>query len=1131
MEITDLKLALEDIQQAGRLLESLGVQDFDKAHRALVSIADNGVPLDLLNEVVRQLQELLPPSPDPDLGLVNLSRFIISSRSPMSLATLMVRDSTALPIMVDIFSFSQMLSELLIADPESYDLVRLTDGQPVSRETLAAELNNDLQLAPSHRIACNRLRLFHHRELLRIGYGDLVRRLDVAKTTQQLTMLAEVILSAAFDYCQKELFPTATMLGAKGAMAEPGANDNHLTGGHLKGGRPKGGRGTGLSTRPQPENACIGHDHDVEIAMVATGELGARRMDYSSPVHLMFVCSGGEGSFPGERSDRAQQFADLFRELVADVNEYGSCYTIEFDRRGARDNHRLVNLSDAIRYFDQQLTPRDRLDFVSARRIRGSRMVADRLLDAVNQQICRTYLSQTDLVELHALQRRIQPHHSGDGATGSDTDMAGESVCESGLGTDLLEFRNVRRDPGGLGDLEFALQYLLMILGQGTCRDPDAAWTEHLHRLEQEQILTQQECSVLQENYAFLKIVSHRLQLFASENVDVLPSSVERIRRLQTAVDAYFGSTDQDELMVRIHKRVQSNRAILAHLLQVIESSEDNPFRAFVLGTDEPDSFEHSVHLRHLSNLGFRNPPEALKAIGELAVENHRFLPTRRCRYFFSTIVMDLIGTVARYPDPDSTLGTLVDVSNFLGGKSTLWELFHQSPPCLELYVRLCALTPYLATILKTNPGMIDELMDSLTHACPHSIGAFRSELDAACRNSTDVLPVVLGFRNSKHLQIGVSQLIRRRPLEQLHRELSDVAECCLLKIAESEYQSLVEKHGPPMTDHGKPCDWTLVLGGKIGGREPNYHSKVRCWMVYESDGETLARGDRRTISNQHFFSLLGSRFSGSVARSGEHGRLYELETLPEQLGGGTSCAVSTSSLTELACRQNDDQWNLFVSQCRPVGWCSEFDEGVEKILRDAIAKANAGEADWDSCWQRRLENEESQTPFNLKRSRGGTRDIEVMTQFLFVSNADKLLVDGMERPVGTRDMLTCLVKAGVLSGETGRTLEQGYRFLREIELCLRLMDLSNRHDLPVTRKDPSGMPLSTGEGQTDPEAELSAGCEDSNALDVVVETADQARLKTLLSYDRFDSLVDDVRDTMNENRRLVTETMGRGPT
>ena len=53
-------------------------------------------------------------------------------------------------------------------------------------------------------------------------------------------------------------------------------------------------------------------------------------------------------------------------------------------------------------------------------------------------------------------------------------------------------------------------------------------------------------------------------------------------------------------------------------------------------------------------------------------------------------------------------------MSDSIGGKAALWELFSENHPSLNLYVTLCAACPYLCGILTSNPGMVDELTDSL---------------------------------------------------------------------------------------------------------------------------------------------------------------------------------------------------------------------------------------------------------------------------------------------------------------------------------------------------------------------------------------------------------------------------------
>ena len=80
-----------------------------------------------------QLAEHLPRSSDPDMALNNLERFVAAARNPLSLGTLFERDREALPTLLQIFATSQHLSDLLVTDRESFDLLRLTEGQPVAR--------------------------------------------------------------------------------------------------------------------------------------------------------------------------------------------------------------------------------------------------------------------------------------------------------------------------------------------------------------------------------------------------------------------------------------------------------------------------------------------------------------------------------------------------------------------------------------------------------------------------------------------------------------------------------------------------------------------------------------------------------------------------------------------------------------------------------------------------------------------------------------------------------------------------------------------------------------------------------------------------------------------------------------
>jgi glutamate-ammonia-ligase adenylyltransferase len=89
-------------------------------------------------------------------------------------------------------------------------------------------------------------------------------------------------------------------------------------------------------------------------------------------------------------------------------------------------------------------------------------------------------------------------------------------------------------------------------------------------------------------------------------------------------------------------------------------------------------------------------------------------------------------------PDPDMALLNLEKVTASLGAKTVLWELFSFNPPSRRLYVDLCALSQYLSGILINNPGMIDELLDSLALNQPRTRSELTAELnDLSARQPT----------------------------------------------------------------------------------------------------------------------------------------------------------------------------------------------------------------------------------------------------------------------------------------------------------------------------------------------------------------------------------------------------------
>ena len=301
-------------------------------------------------------------------------------------------------------------------------------------------------------------------------------------------------------------------------------------------------------------------------------------------------------------------------------------------------------------------------------------------------------LSRADITGIKALKRRIEQKVKSEGADDS----------------------NVKTGHGGIRDIEFTIQFLQLLSG-GDLPDVRTGNTlEAIARLETAGCLTRQERSILEENYAFLRKTEHRLQMMFDLQTHLLPSSSQELRRLAIRM-GYPDSPPAAALeafTTDYKQKTTLNRKILDHLLHDAFGEDDQPMPEVDLVLD-PDPQPEQVSTV-LSRYPFHDPHEAYQNLMTLSQERIRFLSTRRCRHFLASIAPRLLPAIADTPDPDQTLVSLSKVSDSLGGKGVLWELFSFNPPSLHLYVELCASSPYLSSILISNPGMIDELMDSL---------------------------------------------------------------------------------------------------------------------------------------------------------------------------------------------------------------------------------------------------------------------------------------------------------------------------------------------------------------------------------------------------------------------------------
>ena len=991
---SDAQRLIDDPSAAATWGCSAGLVDPSIAHRAVLGLAERGLTFDLIAMLAARLAVLLPVVSDPDRVLVAIERFFEAVRSPLSTATLFERDPDSLHILVKLFSASPYLAELVIADPEAWEEVRVGGGRPEKRESLAASLAAELGLVSDSDLVMRALRRFKRRQTLRIAYGDIVGGQRLETVVAQISHVADCIVSAA--------------LAAALAQAT-----------RLRG-VPRGAGGEPLT-----------------IAAIALGKLGGGELNYSSDIDLVFV-SSGEGRADGAKPCSAQEFFERVVQetvrLIAEPTDLGAAYRVDLRLRPHGSTGPVVMPIDSlVHYYDQTGRTWERQAWVKARCVAGDAALAARVLADLEPWVYRRWLTRADISGIKALKRRIEHRAAREGGDTSD----------------------VKHGRGGIRDIEFTIQFLQLLNGGDVPQVRTGTTLEAMRRLAETGGLTDQEREILERTYTLLRTIEHRLQILYDRQTHRLPADDAERGRLAVRAGFGPGAAGREKMEAALAEATSLNRKILDHLLHDAfpDDGEPEPEVDLVLDPEPGDGFIREVLGRH----GFADVPQAYRTLVSLAEEKVRFLSTRRCRHFLAAIAPRLLAAIGHTPDPDATLANLGAVADSLGGKGVLWELFSFNPPSLDLTVRLCSSSPFLAHLLVSNPGMIDELLDSLLIDRLPTPEALDVSLAELCRGAVDIQPIVHAFKVSQQLRVGVRDILGRLDVHAVTAALTAIAEATVRAVVAHEEAKLVARLGEPMAGQGESVGvraGPVVLAmGKFGGREMNYASDVDLVFLYDHDGFSFhtrrTRKSTEGTTNAHFFSELAQRTMRVFNTFTPQGRLYEMDSRLRPSGRSGPAAISLDEFARYFAADGPAAvWERqALVKARVVVGSKAAAARTMQIVTAASYGHRWTPSDVRAIRDMRYRMEEGAKATNLKRGPGGVVDIEFIAQMLQLVHGGN---DTTLRTTDTQSALHALHEAGHLTDAQFDGLSRSYRTLRLIEGRLRLLDATARHDFPA---------------------------------------------------------------------------------
>jgi len=924
-----------------------------------------------------EVEDLCHLAPDPDLALAGVERFLDGDELPAG------RD--LVEALVLLAGSSRLASAVLARDPR---LLRRAARSPfthrarpeasmrVSLARAARRLDGD-DVAGLHRL----LRRFASREVVRIALRDL-RRARVDEVTGELSSLASAALDAAIAFHDRRL-------------------------------RARHGAPAGLAGREPGAGFCA----------VAMGKLGARELNFSSDIDLVYVYQADgntTGEHPLSHFAYYARLAELVTESLAKVTEDGFVFRVDLNLRPDGRSGPIVNSIRAAELYYQAFGRSwERNALVKARPGAGDLPVGDELLAQLEPFVWRRSLDLGIIGEIQTMKARIDARA---GAEGKD---------------------DLKLGKGGIREAEFFVSALQLLHG-GKLRDPgirERAVLRALDRLLFAGIVPARDRDAISDAYLFLRRAEHRVQMVDGRQTHRLPPPEERLGLARS-----MGYSDVEKFEAALAGHRDRVAALFSGLLGTGTGAAPlDPELALLADQQVEPERRQEIALRR----GFGNPDQAVAALDALARR-----PTPFSRMGDPAAAVALLAEVAATPDPDQALAHLAEFAAALQSPEPYFRLLRDAPRVARQLVSLFGTSDFLSKRFLRHPELVDQLIRDDQVMLEKRLTAYREEIAARLASvppATQIdealerkLAELRRYKNEEVLRIAMHDIAGSIRLSSVAEQLSDLAEALLgAALALAEEEARAKGRTPP----GR---LTVMALGKLGGRELGYHSDLDLIFLYPATEAGVPDAPGQTAAHT-LYARLAERFLSFLQMPLREGFLYKIDTRLRPSGNQGALVTSDQGFARYHLASADSPqvrsqlWERqALLRARLAAGDGAFFEQIRVgVLEPVLFGAPVDRASLSAEVARmreRMESEigkESTKGKNPKVGRGGIVDIEFAVQYL-------QLAHGHEHPSirspSTPDALRLLREAGLLREGTYEALAQGYEFHRRLATRMRIV-------------------------------------------------------------------------------------------
>jgi glutamate-ammonia-ligase adenylyltransferase len=885
---------------------------------------------------------------------------------------IMTRDADVEQSLPQLLACSEYAADILARYPEL--LVNMLDDGRLRRVLQPGELDllflsgaPDQETEPQF---MRRLRLFRHRELLRIIWRDNAGWSDCAETLAELSALADVCIRAAY-------------LNSSQAL-----QSRH--------GVPRGEDG-----------------EEAVFVIVAMGKLGGGELNMSSDVDLVFIYTKG-GETDGARSlsneDFFRRLALHLINLLSNQTGDGFVYRVDTRLRPFGDSGPLAVSVDAFEdYLTQHGRDWERYAWIKARAVNVWEGTRDFYKNILRPFVYRRYLDFGVFGSLREMKSMIE--------------LEGRAAANR---------ENIKLGPGGIREIEFIAQTLQLVRGGTTKGLRQRSLMPALAQLGEIGLMPAETVTELSEAYVFLRRLENTLQAIADRQTHELPGGDVDRARLYLAMG--FADWDALYAKLTVHREaVQSDFDNILHH-ERNDSEESGAHGAEItadtvaLGNLAEQLFEDPAEVSQRVNaLHASSRYQRMDKIGQQRLD--QLLPAVLVACGAAGNPLLALDGVLRVVDAIGRRSAYIALLN--ENKMALERLVRLCGSS-DFLARQIAAHPLLLDELLDQrifmaPPARKDLEDDLAQRLDGSVAEDSEQRFEALRNfqraamfrvAVADLSGTLPLMKVSDRLTDIAELVLEAAIAMSMREL--VARHGVPRCTVNGKQ--------------REAGFAIVGYGKLGGLELGYGSDLDIVFVHDSDGESQETDGDQPLENSMFFGRLARRITNILTMPTLTGALYEVDTRLRPSGKAGLLVTSLVALDTYQQSDAWTWEHQALLRARAVAGNQTVRKAFEALrcraLKDYVRRDSLQEDVVTMRTRMRTELCKSNAEqFDIKQGDGGLVDIEFLVQYLVLLHAQEhpALIEYSDNI----RQLDALSEAAILTVDDTSSLADAYRAYR----------------------------------------------------------------------------------------------------